>query len=154
MVIKDDMLIIMWRKFDELMSTDGPMICVQKIVGLYFIIDQEVEIWSGVKDPKQSDWLTTLRNGATQGCTNRCSLAAGLRGNEERMRKWRGNGERMRKWRGNGERMRKWRERFTLKISSFSVYFLPLYPFPISKIVTFCRKMLNTALLSRMSQKT
>ena len=50
--------------------------------------------------------------------------------------------------------MRKWRERFTLKISSFSVYFLPLYPFPISKIVTFCRKMLNTALLSRMLQKS
>ena len=36
---------------------------------------------------------------STQGCTNRCSLAAGLRGNGERMRKWRGNGERMRKWR-------------------------------------------------------
>ena len=88
-----------------------------------------------------------------QGCTNCGSLAAGLRGNGERMRKWRGNGERMRKWRGNGERMRKWRERFTLKISSFSVYFLPLYPFPISEIVTFCRKMLNTALLSRISQK-
>ena len=45
-----------------------------------------------------------------QGCTNCGSLAAGLRGNGERMRKWRGNGERMRKWRGNGERMRKWRE--------------------------------------------
>ena len=34
-----------------------------------------------------------------QGCTNRCSLAAGLRGNGERMRKWGGNGEKMRKWR-------------------------------------------------------
>ena len=33
----------------------------------------------------------------SQGCTNLCSLAAGLRGNEERMRKWRGNGDRMRK---------------------------------------------------------
>ena len=32
-----------------------------------------------------------------QGYTNRCSLAAGLRGNEERMRKLRGNGDRMRK---------------------------------------------------------
>ena len=47
---------------------------------------------------------------------------------------------------GNGER-------FTLYISSFSLYFLPLYPFPVSKIVSFCRKILNTALLSRMSQK-
>ena len=52
----------------------------------------------------------------------------------------------------NGERMRK-RERFTPYISSFSLYFLPLYPFPISKIVTFCGKMLNTVLLSRVSQK-
>ena len=34
-----------------------------------------------------------------QGCTNRCSLAAGLRGNGERMRIWGGNGEKMRKWR-------------------------------------------------------
>ena len=34
-----------------------------------------------------------------QGCTNRCSLAAGLRGNGERMRKWGGNGEKIRKWR-------------------------------------------------------
>ena len=42
-----------------------------------------------------------------QGCTNRCSLAAGLRGNEERMRKWRGNGEEMEREWGNGGRMRK-----------------------------------------------
>ena len=51
---------------------------------------------------------------------------------------------------------REWgnRERFILYISSFSLHFLPLYSFPISKIVKFCRKMLNTALLSRMSQKT
>ena len=34
-----------------------------------------------------------------QGCTNCGSLAAGLRGNGERMRKWGGNGEKMRKWR-------------------------------------------------------
>ena len=78
-----------------------------------------------------------------QGCTNRCSLAAGLRGNEERMRKWRGNGEEMEREWGNGE-----------KISSFFLYILPLYPFPISKLVTFCRKMLNTAFLSQMSQNT
>ena len=56
--------------------------------------------------------------------------------------------------RENGEGMRKWRERFTLKISSFSVYFLPLCPFPISKIVKFCHKMLSTALLSQIPQKT
>ena len=37
--------------------------------------------------------------GPVQGCTNRCSLAAGLRGNGERMRKWGGNREKMRKWR-------------------------------------------------------
>ena len=61
-------------------------------------------------------------------------------------REWENEEEMEREW-GNGER-------FTLYISSFSLYFLPLYPFPISKIVSFCRKMLNTALLSRMSQKT
>ena len=69
-----------------------------------------------------------------QGYTNCGSLAAGLRENGERMRKWRGNGERMMKWRGNGER-------FTLYISSFSFYFLPLYPFPITKMVSLCRKI-------------
>ena len=45
-------------------------------------------------------------------------------------------------------------ESFTLFIFSFSLYFLPLYPFPISEIVSFCHKMLNRAPLSRMSQKT
>ena len=40
-----------------------------------------------------------------QGCTNRCSLAAGLRGNGERMRKWRGNGEEMEREWGNGEKI-------------------------------------------------
>ena len=54
----------------------------------------------------------------------------------------------MRKWRENEEG-----ERFTLYISTFSLSCLPLYPFPISKFVTFCRKMLNSAFLSRMSQK-
>ena len=38
-----------------------------------------------------------------------------------------------REW-GNGER-------FTLYISSFSLHFLPLYSFPISKMVSFCRKI-------------
>ena len=74
-------------------------------------------------------------------------------GNRKRMRKWR---EWMRKWRENEEMEREIGngERFTLYISSFSLYFLPLYPFPLSKIVSFCRKMLKTALLLRMSQKT
>ena len=41
-----------------------------------------------------------------------------------------------REW-GSGEQMeRKWvnGERFTFHISSLSLYFLPLYPFPISNI--------------------
>ena len=67
-------------------------------------------------------------------------------GCEKMEREWENEEEMEREW-GNGER-------FTLYISSFSLYFLLLYPFPISKIVSFCRKMLNTALLSRMSQKT
>ena len=49
--------------------------------------------------------------------------------------------------------MRKWRE-----IHSQDFLILCLFPPSLSisyiKIVTFCRKMLNTALLSRMSQKT
>ena len=56
----------------------------------------------------------------------------------------------MKKWRGNRERMRKWIEIHSLHV--FFLYFLPLYPFPLSKIVSFSRKMLNTALLSGMSQ--
>ena len=67
-----------------------------------------------------------------QGCTNRCSLAAGLRGNEERMRKWRGNGERMRKLRGNGEKL-------TLYIPQFSLHFLPLSPFPLSLSISYIK---------------
>ena len=79
-------------------------------------------------------------------------VAAGLRGNEERMRKWReneemkrewGKGKRMRKsegeW-GSGQRMKKWRE-----ISSLSNNFLFLlwnYFTSTLKYVTFCRKNL------------
>ena len=77
-----------------------------------------------------------------QGYATRCILVTGLRG----------NGERMRKWRGNGERMRKWREIHSLYFLNF-FFFLPLYPSPISKIVSFCRKMLNTALFSEFHQK-
>ena len=68
----------------------------------------------------------------SQGCTNRCSLAAGLRGNEERMRKWRGNGERMRKLRGNGEKL-------TLYIPQFSLHFFPLSPFPLSLSISYIK---------------
>ena len=40
-----------------------------------------------------------------QAITTCCSLAAGLRGNEERMKKCRGNGEEVeRKWRENEEK--------------------------------------------------
>ena len=62
-----------------------------------------------------------------------------------------------RKWGENEEMERKGKKNEEIKrdsLSIFPLYFLPLYPFPISKIVTFCHKMLNTALLSRMSQKT
>ena len=72
-------------------------------------------------------WLTTLKYRATQLLLKYKSGAL--------VTQW-----------GNGER-------FTLYISSFSLYFLPLYPFPKPKIVSFCRKMLNMSLLSRMSQK-
>ena len=90
--------------------------------------------------------------------TNRAAriVAALQPGCEEMEREW-GNEEEMEIEWGNKEEMeREWGngERFTLYISSFSLYFLPLYPFPISKFVTFCPKMLNTAFLSRMSQKT
>ena len=54
---------------------------------------------------------------ATQGCTSCASLPAWL---------WENGEEMEREW-GNGER-------FTLYISSISLYFLPLYSFPISKV--------------------
>ena len=55
----------------------------------------------------------------------------------------------MRKWGENEEMKRDSLFTFShfLFISSLSI------KFPISKIVIFCRKMLNMALLSRMSQK-
>ena len=65
--------------------------------------------------------------------------------NEEEMEIEWGNGEEIEREWGNGKR-------FTLFMFSIFLYFLPLYPFPISKIVSFSRKMLNTALLSGMSQ--
>ena len=78
-------------------------------------------------------------------------------GNEEETgRKWRENEEMRRKWRENEEMERDWLSTFphSLSISSLFLHFLPLFPFPTSKCVTFCCKMLNTALLSRMSQKS
>ena len=51
-------------------------------------------------------------------------------------KEWENEKEVDREW-GNGEEMdREWGngERFTLYISSLSLYFLPLYPFPISKV--------------------
>ena len=78
-------------------------------------------------------------------------------GNEEETeRKWRENEEMRRKWRENEEMERDWLSTFphSLSISSLFLHFLPLFPFPTSKCITFCCKMLNTALLSRMSQKS
>ena len=95
-----------------------------------------------------------------QCVTTRWSLGAGPRGNGERMRKWRENEEMKRKWRENEEMKRKSRENEEMEREIHSQDFLILCLFPPSlsisyiKIVTFCRKMLNTALLSRMSQKT
>ena len=75
-------------------------------------------------------------------------VAALQPGCEEMKREWGNEEETERKGRENAEM-----ERGSLYNSSFFLYFLPLYPFPISKIVSFCCKMLNTALLSRISQK-
>ena len=83
-------------------------------------------------------------------------VAALQPGCEEMKREWGNEEETERKWRDNEEMEREWGngEKFILYISSFFLYFFPLYPFPTSKFVIFCRKMLNTALLSRMSQKS
>ena len=76
-------------------------------------------------------WYNTI-----QGCTNCGSLAA-------------------KKWRENEKMKRKWREIHSLNFLMFSLF--PPSPsyilYPISKIVSLCRKMLNAALLSRMSLK-
>ena len=92
------------------------------IINIIIIIFRHPQIWSSHH---------YLRH--HQGCTNRCSLAAGLRG----------NGERMRKWGGNGEKMRKWREIDSLhfliislfppsfSISSFSLHFLSISSFSL-----------------------
>ena len=67
---------------------------------------------------------------------------------EEKERVW-GSGEEMeRKW-GNEEIMRKWRDIRSLHFPIFS-----LFPPSLSiSYIKHCHKMLNTALLSRMSQK-
>ena len=71
-------------------------------------------------------------------------------------RKWRENEEVRRKLRENDKMERDWLSTFphSLSISSLFLHFLPLFPFPTSKCITFCCKMLNTALLSPMSQKS
>ena len=63
-------------------------------------------------------------------------MAAWLQKIGERTKKLKGNGGRTRKWKENEEMERECGngERFTLYISSFYLYFLPLYPFPIIKI--------------------
>ena len=60
-------------------------------------------------------------------------------------RKWRDNEEMKRKWRENEEMESEWLSPFphSLSISSLSLHFLILSPFPTSKFVTFCRKMLK-----------
>ena len=98
-------------------------------------------------------------NSDIQGCTACCILASGMQENGERMRKWRGKGERIRKWRGNGEKMRKWRENEEMERDSLSTFPLFLFISSLSnhflyqRLSHFVAKMLNTALLSRMSQK-
>ena len=70
-----------------------------------------------------------------QGCTNRCSLAAGLR------EKWRGNEEMRRKWRKNEEMERDWLSTFphSLSISSLFLHFLILSPFPPSLSISYIK---------------
>ena len=101
---------------------------------------------SSVEIEQKMTHLTFWGCSLQHGCTNCGILASGLRGNGERMRKWWENEEMEREW-GNEERL-------TFCISSFSIHFFPLSPFPTSKFVTFYCKMLNTALLSQMSQKS
>ena len=76
---------------------------------------------------KMGIWSPTkMAHGCSQGCTTCGSLAARLRE----------NGERMRKWRENGESIRKWREIRSLHFL-ISFYSSPLYPFPLSKLCHF-----------------
>ena len=89
-------------------------------------------------------------------CRNTPGLHESLQPCSRAARKWRENEEMRRKWRENEEMERDWLSTFphSLSISSLFLHFLPLFPFPTSKCITFCCKMLNTALLSRMSQKS
>ena len=78
-----------------------------------------------------------------QGYTTCSILAARMRENGERMRKWRGNWGRMRKWGGNGEIMRKWREIHSL---NFLIFLL----FPPSLSISYIK---ICHILSQMSKK-
>ena len=101
--------------------------------------------WHPIRHQNWASWLMTTPG--LHESLQPCSRAA---------RKWRENEEMRRKWRENEEMERDWLSTFphSLSISSLFLHFLPLFPFPTSKCITFCCKMLNTALLSRMSQKS
>ena len=71
-------------------------LCIARIVSTHLIALPSIG-GTSVGMTKAVLWVvprTQIRE--VQGCTNCCSLAAGLRGNGERMRNWResGNGER------------------------------------------------------------
>ena len=79
-------------------------------------------------------WCCNMKNNFSKGTTEprAARIVAALQpGCEEMEREW-GNEEEMeRKW-GNGERL-------TLYISSFSLYFLPLSPFPPSLSISYIK---------------
>ena len=116
----------------------------------WYDVEKCQQIW---RMPYKLYTLCTLpRPSKVQGCTTCTSLAAWLWENWEKIRKWRENGEKMRRWRGKGQIMRKLREIYFQYILIFSL-FPPSLSISRSKIVSFCPKMLNMALLSRISQK-
>ena len=80
------------------------------------------------------------------GCRTAQIVPAWQPGCEKMEREWDIEKEMGWEWDIEKEMGWEWRNReiFTLYTSSFSLYFLPLYPFPITNIISFCRKMLNT----------
>ena len=66
----------------------------------YYTIENTRNIWAkeGSRSFRGETIISITHCIQTQGCTTCGSLAAGLRENGERMRKWRGNGEIMRKF--------------------------------------------------------
>ena len=148
--------VIIQRSWD-LLCTEFSGVCVELIIWKNRIWHIAIHCCMNVVIcPSKRQWFPNSILVYQQGCRSCCSLAAGLQGNGERMRKWRGNVENMRKLRGNGERVRKWSARQNEREKEFHLCISLSLLQNIKKTlkyVTFCREMLKYGTFCRECRK-